>query len=132
MKWAKLLLIGIVGGTLMFGPARSQINPPSSSQLTDGMPVKKLLLDGSPWTVVWNNTQQGGSGVFKQTFAVTQDGRVKTTTDEVGPYETLIEFPSEGQAVWTSPHGRTITISVKGGRVVGSSFAVTLGYRPRQ
>ncbi len=124
MKWAKLLLVGIVGGTLMFGPAYSQTKPP----MTDGMPIKKLLLDGSPWTVAWANTQQGGSGVFKQTFAATPDGKVKTATDEVGLYETLVDFPSEGQAVWTSPHGRTITITVKGGRVVGNSLAVTLGY----
>lgn len=50
----------------------------------------------------------------------TLDNKVKTTTDEVGPYETDVQFPSNDKAVWTSPHQNVITVLVIDGGVKGA------------
>jgi len=134
MKCVKLFLVGIVAITLMSGSAQTQVNSPTSSQMAEGKPIKQLLLDGSPWSVSFFNLTSNNGGGFTQTFVATQDGRVITTTDEVGPYQTLVEFPNQGQAVWKSPHGRVITISATPGGVVGISDGddVKLDYSGRQ
>jgi hypothetical protein len=119
MRDIRIMVVGVVGAMLlMFGSALAQ----------DGKHIKQILLQGSPWRVIW------GGGGFTQTFAETPDGKVKTTTDEIGPYETQVQFPNVGQAIWTSPHQRIIDIFVHQGRVVGTSRdgAVMLEYETRR
>lgn len=135
MKRANVvLLLAIVGAALMSGCAGTQIAPPTSGQLSDAKRIRQILLDGSPWSVSWWRRDFGRGGVFTQTFAETQDGKVKTTTDEVGPYETEVLFLEEGKAVWTSPHQNVIAVSVDRGKVVGIGRAsdLTLEYYSRR
>lgn len=114
---ANILFVSMVAAAaIMSAHAETQ-----TIQATTAMSnLKKTLIDGSPWRVEWRRHDNGRSGTFTQTFIETLDNKVKTTTDEVGPYETDVQFPSNDKAVWTSPHQNVITVLVIDGGVKGA------------
>jgi hypothetical protein len=109
MHTAKLLFV-FVTAVIAFMNAHAETQAGHSPSMV--VNIKKALIDGSPWHVKWRRHDNGRSGVFTQSFIETPDGKVKTTTDEIGPYETDVQFPSNDKAVWTSPHQNVVKISL--------------------
>ena len=114
-RWFSLALAAtlLVSGCNEIRPDGSDANG-----LVTGKGLRESLIAASPWIVRWY-ISESPAGHFRQTFFENSDGKVRTTTDEVGPYETDVRFVDDAQAIWESPHGNVIVISVQHGKLVG-------------
>jgi hypothetical protein len=118
---APIVGVLLVGGLTTVGHAQSK----------PGASLKEILITGSPWEVTFYNS--GARGRFNQTFVENADGSVTAKSDEVGPYETLVQFAEDGKsAIWKSPHARVIKLELDGKKPYGEGGGVQLFFNSRK